>query len=66
MRWLRGGAALLPLLVLAGCGEAEKPVVEPAESKAAAKEAASRWTPEMKANYEKFYAQERKGPNGEK
>lgn len=61
------GRAVLLLAVLAtglvGCG-GPKPVEESATSKSAAQDAASQWTPEMKANYEKFAAQEKKNPDG--
>jgi hypothetical protein len=48
-RFLPLGIAVL----LVGC-RGEKPVEETRESRDAARQAANNWTPEMKANYEKY------------
>lgn len=50
-------------LAIIGCG-GEKPVVETQASKDAAQQAAANWTPEMKANYEKFHSMENAGRTG--
>lgn len=62
-RRILGLVFLMSVLGAIGC-QGEKPVVETIESKQAANDAASRWTPEMKANYEKFGNMESRTANG--